>query len=506
MQLEPENELAAGQLVGEYEVERKLGQGGFGAVYLARHPLIGKVVAIKILARQYSAQPEMVSRFVSEARSVNQIRSRHIVDIFSFGQLADGRHYYVMEYLAGCSLAEELSARGALSVAETLQLLEPIAKALHAAHKHGIAHRDLKPDNVLLGKEGDEVTPKLLDFGIAKLLGDKPTQHKTQTGAPMGTPNYMSPEQARGKDVDHRTDIYAFGVMVFEMLSGRLPFEGDDFMTILIGHLNEPPPPLGQFVAGCGPALERVVASMLEKDRDARPQTINAAWEALVAAAAEAGDAAVRSMITSTGQARALTSAKTLPSMHAQTIAAGSPHGPVPSTESVTGGGWKKLTAPLGIGAALLAGFVIWRVVGGNSNDSGPSANVEFSGGRTVARPIDAVVAANVVPDAAMPPNVPAPTEATTVKISFSGAPEGSVVKDTTGTILGSAAAGFEVPRNSTSLELFVDAPGFTPQRFAVVPSADLVMAVDLKKAVTKPLPVKARKKASGEDSIDDSL
>ena len=170
-----EPELAAGEVIGEYEIAGKVGQGGFGTVYKAVHPLIGKQVAIKVLARKFSADPEMVSRFIAEARAVNQIRNRYIIDIFSFGQLADHRHYYVMEFLDGEPLDARLE-RGPLELVAALPILRAVGKALDAAHAKGIAHRDLKPENVFLVQGEDDMWPKLLDFGVAKLMGDVDAQ------------------------------------------------------------------------------------------------------------------------------------------------------------------------------------------------------------------------------------------------------------------------------------------------------------------------------------------
>src|SRR5690242_8671826 len=165
-----DGELAVGTQVGEYVVESKLGQGAFGIVFKASHPVIGKLVAIKVLSLRFSVDPEMVSRFVAEARAVNQIRHRHIIDIFSFGQLDDGRHYYVMEYLEGETLEALLAREKRVSVAQCLAIMRPIARALDAAHGKGIAHRDLKAENIFLGADLDGgLWPKLLDFGIAKL-------------------------------------------------------------------------------------------------------------------------------------------------------------------------------------------------------------------------------------------------------------------------------------------------------------------------------------------------
>jgi serine/threonine-protein kinase len=282
-------DLAPGQRVGEYIVDKKIGQGGFGAVFKATHPLIGKEVAIKVLARKLSADEEMVSRFVAEASAVNKIRSRHIIEIFAFNQLEDGRWYYVMELLEGESL-DEMIDRGPVPIGAAIPILGAIAKALDAAHAKGIAHRDIKAENIFLVRETDgTLFPKLLDFGIAKLLGaEEQLKHKTRTGAPIGTPYYMSPEQCRGRDVDHRTDIYAFGVLTYLMLTGAYPHDGDDYMDILMKQIsNEPLPPskLAELPWGTDDA----VLWMMTKDPAQRPPNLTSAVHALDVAAQSAG-------------------------------------------------------------------------------------------------------------------------------------------------------------------------------------------------------------------------
>ncbi len=282
--------LRPGDVVGEYQIEGKLGEGGFGTVYKAVHPLIGKRCAIKTLHRQFSSNPQMVSRFIAEARAVNQIRHRNIIDIFSFGALPDGRQYYLMELLDGMPFDRYLAGEGPLSAERALPILRPIARALDAAHAAGIAHRDLKPENIFLtfDDEGTPV-PKLLDFGIAKLLTDGGATHKTRTGAPMGTPHYMSPEQCRGANVDHRTDVYAYGVLSHVVLTGRVPFDGTSVMDVLMMHMNDAPPRMSDQVPGLPPGLDAAVQHMLAKNADARPQSVGAAFEELNDAARAAG-------------------------------------------------------------------------------------------------------------------------------------------------------------------------------------------------------------------------
>ena len=285
-----DGDLEAGTKVGEYEIEKKIGEGGFGTVYRAVHPLIGKVAAVKVLSRMYSAQPEMVSRFVAEARAVNQIQNSHIIDIFAFGRLEDGRHYYVMEFLNGLPLEDYITKCGRLEPAEAVSILRSVAKALDAAHAKGIAHRDLKPDNVFLVDNDGEYSPKLLDFGIAKLLSDdNKSNHKTKTGAPIGTPYYMSPEQCRGVDVDHRTDIYAFGIMTYKMLTGRVPFEGDDYMSILLQQMGDEAKPPSSIVPRLSPAIDEAVAWMMKKTPSERPPNLVTAVRSLESAASDSG-------------------------------------------------------------------------------------------------------------------------------------------------------------------------------------------------------------------------
>ena len=293
-----DKDLAAGDVVGEYRVEKKLGEGGFGAVFAAIHPVIGKHAAIKVLGRQFSANPQMVSRFIAEARAVNQIRHRNIIDIFAFGQLPDGRQYYVMELLEGVTFDRYLASNKRLTLAQALPILRGISRALDAAHGKGILHRDLKPENVyLVFDEDGGVQAKLLDFGLVKLLADSGDSgsgsgggdHKTKTGTPMGTPYYMSPEQCRGKDVDRATDIYAFGALVFEVLAGQVPFNGDSPIDVLLKHMTVDPPRASEVCPAVPQQLDEPILRMLAKEASDRPASVGEALELLVVAGHAAG-------------------------------------------------------------------------------------------------------------------------------------------------------------------------------------------------------------------------
>ena len=264
-------DLKPGDMVGEYRVDQQIGEGGMGRVYCATHPVIAKRAAIKILHPELSVNREAVERFVQEARSVNQIGHPNIVDIFSFGTLPDGRCYFVMEWLRGESLRDRLR-RVRVPLAEALAFIETIAVALEAAHEKGIVHRDLKPDNVFLCEvKGTLPNVKLLDFGIAKLVGGDARSERTRTGNLLGTPAYMSPEQARGQAVDHRTDIYALGCVAYEMFTGWLPFPADNAADMIAKHLFEHPPS-ALFRNPLVPSeLDALVQHMLAKDPNARP-------------------------------------------------------------------------------------------------------------------------------------------------------------------------------------------------------------------------------------------
>ncbi len=237
--------LPEGTMVGEYQIEAMLGAGGMGEVYSARHPMIGKQVAIKVMNRACSANPVNVDRFVQEAQAVNAIGHANIVDIFSFGKTRDGRCFFVMEKLRGESLRARLD-KAPMSLAAACDILEPVLRALEAAHVTKIIHRDLKPDNIFLvaARDGEPERVKLLDFGIAKLSGagqgSAPT--KTDTGTVVGTPSYMAPEQAAGSGVEIASDIYSLGVVFFEMATGQLPFMAASTVQIMAMHVCDDPP------------------------------------------------------------------------------------------------------------------------------------------------------------------------------------------------------------------------------------------------------------------------
>ena len=268
-----ESTMTGQVLDGRYRILTKLGEGGMGEVYAAEHVHIEKRVAIKLLRHEIVSNPEAVTRFRQEARSASSIGHKNIINIEDFGTLPDGRVYLCMELLDGKPLNDLLDEN--LGPERLLNILIQTCHGLAAAHRKGIVHRDMKPENIFVTREADgSEVPKLLDFGIAKVSGADGDNNLTRTGTIFGTPFYMSPEQALGQGVDYRADIYAMGVIMYEAFTGSLPFEGESFMGILTKHITAEPMPPSQRALQNGrlppPGAEEIIARAMKKDRDER--------------------------------------------------------------------------------------------------------------------------------------------------------------------------------------------------------------------------------------------
>jgi serine/threonine protein kinase len=274
-----------GHTVGNYLVTATLGSGGMGTVFLAEHPVIGSKVALKAIHPQFAGSAEVFARFVNEAKAVNQIAHDHIIDITDFGTTASGDYYFMMEYLEGDTLADLIERDGAFPPARARNIAAQSADALGASHGHGVIHRDLKPENVfLIVRDGVADFVKVLDFGLAKLTNpDDLATYQSRAGAVMGTPYYMSPEQCEGRpDIDNRADVYALGVILFEMLTGMIPFGGEGFVPILVKHVTVRPPAARSIVPDLPASMDSLLFRSLAKNPGQRFQTMTEFREALL--------------------------------------------------------------------------------------------------------------------------------------------------------------------------------------------------------------------------------
>ena len=274
----PEDALEGQVVAVRYRVIRKIGEGGMGAVYLAEHVTIEKKVALKVLLHEFARKQVIKERFLQEAKAAAKIGHENIVDIIDFGHTPNGTLFFAMEYMEGKDLSDVVQMDGALPWSRLKPIMLQICRGMHAAHDKGIIHRDMKPENIfLISRHGQEDFVKILDFGIAKVsLGDEGGAKLTRTGMVFGTPQYMSPEQAQGKKPDNRVDIYSVGCIMYELLTGQVPFPGDSFMAILTKHISEEPRPMREVYkdAAWPPSVDLVVAKAMAKNPEHRFQSM----------------------------------------------------------------------------------------------------------------------------------------------------------------------------------------------------------------------------------------
>src|SRR5258708_4592245 len=356
-----------GQRLGQYEIVALLGRGGMATVYRARQLNIKREVAIKVIRADLAETADFIKRFEREAETIASLRHPYILKLFDYGEFGD-TVYLVMELVSGGSLAELIS-KGPLPVATASRLLEQIASALDYSHERGIIHRDLKPQNVLLDEQNN---PILTDFGIAKILSQ--TTSLTQSGMAMGTPSYMSPEQWMGKALDSRADIYALGIMLFEMLSGQLPFRAETPYSMMHMHVNEQPPPVREQRAELPPGIDQIISKALAKDPDKRYASAGALAEAF------------KSALTNTTGSRARSEVEEATLVDV----------PAPSLELIKAPARRQMPLPLIIAAGVVAVVLIGGII------------AIFAGGRPQPTPIvTAVVEAPTQQVGALPNSTP---------------------------------------------------------------------------------------------------
>lgn len=415
-----------GRVVGNFRILEKIGEGGMGAVYRANDEMLDREVAIKAIRPELAREPQIVERFRAEARILARVNHPAIATIYTFFH-EGGELFLAMEYVDGRTLAEVIADHGAMPWPQAVRLLSTALEGIAQAHRAGIIHRDLKPDNLMLTEAG---TLKVMDFGIARMAG---SSHLTQTGLLVGTLRYVAPEQIRGEEVDQRTDIYALGAVLFQMLTGRVPFEGPTDFAILKAQLEDAPVPPSSLVPGLPGWLDQAVLKALEKDPAARFQTVDEMRSFLgrqdAGATAVQAELAAETLVlpprsptsdsTRASAATVETDRTRLPPGPPPLPAAVAPP-PVPSSSyrPVQGVGWKRaaITA-LVLAAVTAAGLFLWSRRGTEGAPAAAGPPVSPAGGPATAVAIEPEPApesnaggsSSASPTAATQPPRPAP-------------------------------------------------------------------------------------------------
>jgi serine/threonine-protein kinase len=438
--------IEIGQTIGNYAITAKLGEGGMGMVFLAEHPVIGRRAALKVIHPEYARNPEVVSRFVTEARSLNAIGHEHIVEVTDFGTTPDGDFYFIMERLEGHSLAHLIVRDAPFTPERALRIAGQIAAALQASHDHGIIHRDLKPDNIYLVTHGEDPDfVKVLDFGLAKLVGtNEASPRNTRTGTVVGTPYYMAPEQCEGSvEIDHRADVYALGVLLFEMLTGKVPFGGTGFGEVMLKHMTMPAPAARGLVPELAPAVDAILFRALAKDPAQRFQSMAELGAALAdpeGYAAATPHVGVHDDLS--GRMRAARP------MKRSEMRPATPHTPTTLREGIGEIGEDVIPRThfgRGVALATLAAAAAFVALAWPSAYKPPMARV-VAAAHALSRPA-------------------------TVRLNFSSDPDGATVRRSDGKIVGVTPLSIEAPYGDAATEYVFQKPGFFSKKVAIVPN-----------------------------------
>ena len=487
--------------IGNFQLLRTLGEGGMGVVYEAQHMTMHRRAAIKVLRSELASDPQAIRRFFNEARATNEVRHPGIVQIYDCGTHQDGSPWLIMELLEGETLSRRIGRVGAMPATDVIGLGAQAASVLEAAHRAGIIHRDLKPDNLFIVNNqetdsGERV--KVLDFGIAKLTssGGAKSMH-TQTGMLMGTPLYMSPEQCRGTgQVDARSDIYSFGLILYQMISGELPFVSEGMGELFDMQMNRPPPPLQKKVPGVNAALAATIEKMLRKNPAERVQTMGEVQRALLAAASAPANAPPRPRVATPLAAvspapdrSAPSASRPVPASANTTLSAGASEKDM-DTMTVPR---SRLARPLGVVAALLVAtgvvFVVRTLPALKGHDAGDKtaaavpAVAHQATEATAPAPVKAAAQpaardrakapANPAPATkAAPPDLAGPTDRIMVDLKSSPS-EARVVDSASGRLIGVTPLHHRLPRQTGALEVRVEKSGYSSKSLTIPQDQD---------------------------------
>jgi serine/threonine-protein kinase len=508
-------DLVGTLLLGRYRVIKKLGEGGMGTVYLGEHATIGKKFAVKVLSYEYAHKDDLRERFLQEARAASMISQENVVEITDFGDTPDGSVFFIMEFLQGEDLSDTLKSEGRLPWSRAKAIMLQICRALAAAHDAGIIHRDMKPENCYrIARGSNEDFIKVLDFGIAKVTSEDEGEGKglTRTGMIFGTPEYMSPEQAQGAKPDHRVDVYAVGVILYELLTGEVPFSADTFMGILTKHMFEVPRAPSSLVpqADIPLEVENIILKAMQKDRELRFANMREMAEAIEAVGT--GAAAVH--VVSENIARPSTGEMAFTGSRATTI----PGAGMPGTVPPVAGSYEEprksnkglifgIVGGLALVAAGIGAFMAFgddeKTVAATTDDAAVAAPPE----KQVTDPEPEVV---VPEEPEKVKEIAVGTETVNYKITTKD-PDGNLVeasildpRDQGSYGKTNTTEGIAVEKSTEPMELVLRASGFEPLPIKIIPAQDKLFNYELQPIKKTTTPTKPIKKTTPKKTTPD--